>query len=254
MRQGRVVRNTYLVAHHRITNVLNQTAKFTSILDIVEKTLNLPLPQQQNQILMDILVVIVCHTSSRYRKVRAYRSRTCLLDLSLISPSETGAQRDSASVLSLGANDSIARAFAFVCWGTCKRQTAYADGGPYLAIFKNKAETFGNRLERTEGICRVFHPTEEQLGHSRCSRLPVRFVRGRVALVALQSYWYMIRNGRGVYIVCGVVRECSRNCIHVLSGFSSCRTEVMRMERDQVARPSPHWYPSFQQTHFPPQS
>ena len=53
MRQGRVVRNTYLVVHHRVTNVLNQTAKFIGILDVVEKTLNFPLLRQQNQILMD---------------------------------------------------------------------------------------------------------------------------------------------------------------------------------------------------------
>ena len=32
---------------------------------------------------------------------------------------------------------------------------------PYLAIIEDKAEASGNRLERSKGICRVAHPTEE---------------------------------------------------------------------------------------------
>jgi len=37
----------------------------------------------------------------------------------------------------------------------------FAGGGPYLAVFQDKAETPGNRLERTEGIRRVSYTTEE---------------------------------------------------------------------------------------------
>ena len=32
---------------------------------------------------------------------------------------------------------------------------------PYLAIIEDKAEASSNRLERSKGICRVAHPTEE---------------------------------------------------------------------------------------------
>jgi len=35
--------DTYLIFHHCIADIFNQTAKFTRIIDIVEKTLNLPL-------------------------------------------------------------------------------------------------------------------------------------------------------------------------------------------------------------------
>ena len=33
----------YLILHHRVADILNQTAKFTRIINVVEKTLNLPL-------------------------------------------------------------------------------------------------------------------------------------------------------------------------------------------------------------------
>ena len=46
----------------------------------------------------------------------------------------------------------------------------------YLAIFEDKAETSGDRLEGAEGICGVPHPTEEQLGRGGRSRFPTRFV------------------------------------------------------------------------------
>jgi len=48
--------------------------------------------------------------------VEVYLSSVFLLDSSLRSPSETGAQSDSASALTRGANDSIACLFAFVRW------------------------------------------------------------------------------------------------------------------------------------------
>lgn len=50
----------------------------------------------------------------------AYRSNIFLLNSSLTSPSEIGAQSDSASALTRGTNDSIASLFAVVCWDDCK--------------------------------------------------------------------------------------------------------------------------------------
>jgi len=78
--------------------------------------------------------------------------------------------------------------------------------GPYLAIFQDITETSGNRLERTEGIRRVSHPTEEQFGRGGRSRLPARFVlfRGSArfsTLAGVKTFWYMIRDGRGTRIV-----------------------------------------------------
>jgi len=35
--------DTYLILHHRIADILNQTIKCTRIIDVVEKTLNRPL-------------------------------------------------------------------------------------------------------------------------------------------------------------------------------------------------------------------
>ena len=75
---------------------------------------------------------------------------------------------------------------------------------PYFAIFQDKAETSGDRLEWTEGICGVSHPTEEQFGRGRCSRLPVQLFLVRSTrldtLVGMKSYWCMIRNGGGACI------------------------------------------------------
>ena len=76
----------------------------------------------------------------------------------------------------------------------------------YLAVFEDKAETSGDRLERTEGICRVSHPTKEQLGRGGCVRLPVRFVLLRrsarlSALVGMKNFWYVVRDGRGFCVV-----------------------------------------------------
>jgi len=142
-----------------------------------------------------------------------YRSRTFLLEPSLMSPLGTGVQSDSASALTLGASDSISCVFAFVRWGTCEYRTAHAGGGPYLAVFKNKAETSGNRFERTEGICGISHPTQEQFGRSRRSRSPVRFslIRSsaRFAALVVKSCGYMTRSGGGARVICGVFRESS---------------------------------------------
>jgi hypothetical protein len=70
-----------------------------------------------------------------------------LLDSSLISPSETGVQSDSARAFTRGANDSIASPFASVRWDTCKRREEHVQKeGPYLAIFQDEAETSGNRF------------------------------------------------------------------------------------------------------------
>ena len=51
MKSGANIRNVgdkqlidaHLIMHHRITNIFHQTGKFIRILDVVEKTLNLPL-------------------------------------------------------------------------------------------------------------------------------------------------------------------------------------------------------------------
>jgi len=77
---------------------------------------------------------------------------------------------------------------------------------PYLAIFQDETETSGDRLERTEGICRVSHPTEEQFGRGGRSRLPARFVflRGSAKVstpAGAKSLWCMIRDGRGACAV-----------------------------------------------------
>jgi hypothetical protein len=85
-----------------------------------------------------------------------------LLDSSLISPSETGVQSDSARALTRGANDSIASPFASVRWDTCEcREEHMRKEGPYLAVFQDEAKTSGDRSEWTKGIRRVSHPTEE---------------------------------------------------------------------------------------------
>ena len=54
------------------------------------------------------------------RRVWAYCSNFCLRPRSLISPSGTGTQSNSASASTRGASDSIACLFAFVRCGTCK--------------------------------------------------------------------------------------------------------------------------------------
>ena len=38
--------DTYLIIHHCVTNIFNQTTKLIRILDVVEETLNLPLFRQ----------------------------------------------------------------------------------------------------------------------------------------------------------------------------------------------------------------
>jgi len=65
-------------------------------------------------------------------------------------------------------------------------RTAHAGEGSYLAIFRNKVETSGDRFERTEGICGVSRPKEEQFGRGRRSRLLGRlgFIRGSARFTA----------------------------------------------------------------------
>ena len=57
----------------------------------------------------------------------------------------------------------------------------YMEGGAHLAIFEDKAQTSGDRLERAEGVRSISHPVEEHPGRGIRSRLPVRFlIRGGV--------------------------------------------------------------------------
>lgn len=130
-----------------------------------------------------------------------------LLDSSLISPSETGVQSDSARALTRGANDSIASPFASVRWDTRKRREEYMrKEGPYLAVFQDKAETSSDRFEWTEGIRGVSHPTQEQFGRGRRSRFPVGFFLIRTTArfsvpAGTKNFWSTIGGGRGVYVV-----------------------------------------------------
>ena len=45
-------------------------------------------------------------------------------------------------------------------------------GGLYLVIIKEEAEATRNRFERTESSRGLMHPTKDQFGHGRHSRLP----------------------------------------------------------------------------------
>ena len=61
---------------------------------------------------------------------------------------------------------------------------AYMKGGAHFAIFEDKAQTPGNRLERAEGVRSISHPVEEHLCRGIRSRLPVQFlIRGGVHVV-----------------------------------------------------------------------
>ena len=55
-----------------------------------------------------------------HRMAWTNRSKPTLLDCSLMSPSRTGAQRDSASIVIRGTNDSIDCLFAFVLLCACE--------------------------------------------------------------------------------------------------------------------------------------
>ena len=52
--RGKFVLTTNLVFHHRIANVFDQTAQFIRILDIVEKSLDLPLLCQRLEFLENL--------------------------------------------------------------------------------------------------------------------------------------------------------------------------------------------------------
>ena len=106
----------------------------------------------------------------------AYRSRVFLLFLSLTSPSEIGGWSNSASAFTRCASDSIVCSFPFIRWGTGKSRGGARGGRPYLAIFQDKTETSGNRLERTKGICSVSHSAKEQFSSGKGGGLPARFL------------------------------------------------------------------------------
>lgn len=112
--------SVYLILHHRITNILNQTDKFTRILSVIKESFNPPLLPQREQISTDILQ-FPAHPrelgfSIRPRRVCAHCSSLFLLSRSCKSLSGTGLQSRSLSALTFGANDSIACLFAFVRW------------------------------------------------------------------------------------------------------------------------------------------
>ena len=48
--------------------------------------------------------------------------------------------------------------------------------GSYLAIFEDKTETAGDRLEGTEGICRISHSAEEHFSSGQGGGLPARIL------------------------------------------------------------------------------
>ena len=118
-------RSVYLILHHRITNLLNQTGKFTRVFSVIEESFDPPLLPQWEQISTDILQFSVHPRESGFavfpRKVSAHCSSLFLLSRSCRSLSGTGLQSRSLSALTLGANDSIARLFAFVRCRSHKR-------------------------------------------------------------------------------------------------------------------------------------
>ena len=66
----------------------------------------------------------------------AHSSSFFLRSRSLSSSLETGLQRDSASALIRGANDSIACLFAFIRQGVCENRGQVLPGSePYLVVF-----------------------------------------------------------------------------------------------------------------------
>ena len=110
--------SVYLIHHHRITNFLDKTAEFTRILSIIEESFGLPLLLQWDQFSTDILQLpahpLQLDFAIRPRRVCAHCSSLFLLSPSFKSLLGTGLQSRSLSVLTLGANDSIACLFALV--------------------------------------------------------------------------------------------------------------------------------------------
>ena len=117
-------RAVYLIFHYRIADVLNQTAEFTRILGIIEKSFNPPLLLQWDQISTDILQFPVHPRQLDFvvspPRPCAYCFNLFLLFRSFKSLLGTGWQSLSLRVLTLGANDSIADLFAFVRCRTCE--------------------------------------------------------------------------------------------------------------------------------------
>ena len=53
---GQIV-DTHLVLHHCIADILNHTAEFVRILNIIKETLDFPLPLQSSQTLANIFQI-----------------------------------------------------------------------------------------------------------------------------------------------------------------------------------------------------
>ena len=64
----------------------------------------------------------------------------------------------------------------FVRWDTLKSRDNVCGGGPYLAIFQDKAETSSDGLKRGEEVCGVSDLAEEQFGRLGRSWLLVPFI------------------------------------------------------------------------------
>ena len=79
----------------------------------------------------------------------------------MTSPSEAGAQSDSARTLIRGANDSIDCSFAFIRWRSSKHSGIQVSEVPYLAIIQDKTEASCDGLEGTKGIRRFIDPTKD---------------------------------------------------------------------------------------------
>ena len=169
-------------------------------------------------------MVLCIRLGSRSWRVWVYHSSLFVLSSSLTSPGGIGAESDSESILTLGANDSMACSFTSVRWNNRKHYEC-TGRRPYLAIVENNAERSRDRFKRTEGTSGVSHPTK-QFGRGRRSTLVVRFLLIRSGawfeggLVGKNNFRSIIREGRGLYIPEGTIRDSNQNChAHVLSDF-----------------------------------
>ena len=71
-------------------------------------------------------------------------------------------ESESESTLIWGAKDSMDCPFTSVCWNDLQHcGSKVREVGAYLAIVQDKAETFGNRLERRVGAWGFFYPPED---------------------------------------------------------------------------------------------
>ena len=110
---------TYLIIHHSITNIPNQTPEFICILGIVKETLSIPLLGQQLNSLENVFQFSINPCLSGVNldlgRYEAYCFSSSLLISSLSLPPGTGLQSEAERVLILGTNDSAACLFALVC-------------------------------------------------------------------------------------------------------------------------------------------